>query len=448
MNRQPLSRRSFLGGVASTAFAGLVLPRHVLGGRGYIAPSDRVNVAGVGVGGMGGRNVSHVAPTENIVALCDVDLARGQKAFSLYPGAKTYQDYRRMLEQKDIDAVIIGTPDHTHAVIATAAMDLGKHVYVQKPLTRTIHEARALARKARETGVVTQMGNQGHSSDDARKINEWIWSGAIGAVREVHVWTNRPSPYWTQGNERPTEPEAVPASLDWDLWLGPTPYQAYHQAYHPGKWRGWTDWGTGPLGDMGAHLIDHPYWALKLEYPVAVETVSTPFNKASYPHATMTWYDFAARGDMPPVRLTWYDGGLMPPRPDELPPEMAMDPGGGVIFVGEKGKLMHATYGGKPVLLPLSLGEQVGDPPQMLERAPGNHHEGGHEMNWIRAIKGEGKAVSPIEYGAALTETMLLGLVALWAGEKIYWDAAGMQAINRPDAGQWIAPPYRSGWTL
>ncbi len=445
MNGKGISRRKFIGGVATSAFAATILPRHVLGGPGFMAPSDKLNIAGVGVGGMGKSNVAAVAGTENIVALCDVDHKYAARTFELYPDAKTYKDYREMFDQqKDIEAVIVATPDHTHAVIAMAAMDMGKHVYVQKPLTYSIHEARALANKAKETGVATQMGNQGHSSDDARKINEWIWDGVIGDVSEVHVWTNRP--IWPQGMPRPTETPAPPDTLSWDLFLGPAPYRPYHPSYHPFTWRGWTDWGTGALGDMGAHLIDHPYWALKLEAPTAVETVSTPFNKESYPLATMTWYDFPARGDMPPVKMTWYDGGLMPARPEELDASKKMDPGGGVLIIGSKGKLMHETYGANPMLLPNSLMESNPTPKQVLPRVEGGTR--GHEMNWVRACKGEEKTVSPLEYGGPLTETMLLGLVALWAGQKIEWDSQNMRVTNVPEANQWVSPAYREGWSL
>ncbi len=447
MAQQNITRRSFVSAAAASTFAATVLPRHVLGGVGYTAPSDKLNVAGVGVGGMGRNNVANVA-SENIVALCDVDFDYAAKTFQKYPDAKTYKDYRVMLDQqKDIDAVIIATADHTHAVIATAAMDLGKHVYVQKPLTRSIHEARALAKKARETGVATQMGNQGHSSDDARKVNEWIWNGAIGPVREVHVWTNRPIGYWPQGIERPEGEASIPDTLAWDLWLGPTAYRPYHPAYHPHDWRGWVDWGTGALGDMGAHLIDHPFWALKLQAPTSVETVSTPFNKQSYPHATMSWYDFPAREDMPPVRLTWYDGGMAPSRPVELPEDFKMHPEGGVIYIGEKGKLIHETYGLNPRLLPESLAQETGDPPKMLERVSGGH-QGGHELNWVRAAKGQEKTVCPFEYAGPLTETMLLGLVALWAGEKVEWNSDDMRVTNVAEANQYVSPAYREGWSL
>ena len=513
-----LTRRSFLESAALAAGVTIV-PRHVLGGPGYQAPSDTFNVAGVGVGGMGRSNLMALA-SQNIVALCDVDwsyagprydnlaaqvaeaekrlkelksgaapqgggqsrlspeerLRRAQQQVDNLkalaekaPKAKRYQDYREMLEQqKDIDGVVIATPDHTHAVIAMAAMSLGKHVYVQKPLCWSVEEARALAKKAAETKVATQMGNQGHSGDDGRRAVELIWSGAIGDVREVHIWTNRPLAYWPQGIPRPEPLPAdkaakldwgmkgvmtrlagamagnhpMPQGLAWDLFLGPAPKVEYHPVYHPFNWRGWVDWGVGALGDMGAHLIDHPFWALDLGLPTAIETISTPFNKASYPMATMTHYEFPARGDKPPVKVVWYDGGFMPPRPDELGEEK-LDPGGGVLYIGSKGKLLHDTYGDNPRLLPKSLQESTPTPPQKLPRITTSH-----EMNWVEAAKGKTEASCPFDYAAKLTEVMLLGIVALRAGTKIHYDAANMRITNAPEANQYLRREYRQGWAL
>ena len=353
------------------------------------------------------------------------------------PKQKRYRDYRVMLEQqKDIDAVVVATPDHMHAAIAMAAMDLNKHVYVQKPLTWSVDEARRLARKARQTKVVTQMGNQGHSWDDGRKAVEWVQSGAIGDVTEVHVWTNRPLSYWPQGIPRP-EPRrisadlrwnmngvmarlansmgiySVPEDLEWDLFLGPAPAVEYHPVYHPFNWRGWVDWGCGALGDMGAHLIDHAYWALDLGYPTSVETVSTPWEKACFPMATNTYYEFAARGSKPPVKLTWYDGGMFPPTPPEFAEGEKLNGEGGAIMVGTKGKVIYDTYGLKSRLLPDSLHKSVGDPPKTLPRIATSH-----ETNWSNACKGIGQASTPFEYAAKLTEVMLLGVVALRAGDE------------------------------
>ena len=503
-----ISRRKFMAD--TTLAAGLaIVPRHTLG-RGMIPPSDRLNVACVGVGGQGRTNLVNLA-TQNIVALCDVDWAYAGKALDRLdaditaqyerlsatslatpltplererttvqianmkrlkdehvPRAKRYRDYRDMLDrQKDIDAVVVATPDHLHATIALAAMDLGKHVYVQKPLTWSIAEARALAARARETKLVTQMGNQGHSWDDARTAVEYVWADAIGEVSEVHVWTNRPLGYWPQGIPRPARSAApietlrwngpgidarladamsghyaVPDTLAWDLFLGPAPHVDYHPLYHPFNWRGWVDWGVGAIGDMGAHLMDHSMWALDLGYPSTIETVSTPFNGVCYPHATMTVYQFPARGSRPAVKLTWYDGGLLPPKPIELGSE-ELNKTGGALLVGTKGKLMHETYGKNPRLLPRSLHQSVGTPRRKLERIPDENHE----MNWADAAKGTTAPSSPFEYAAKLTEVMLLGIVALRAGKKIEYDAAAMRVVNDSAANQYFGREPRAGWS-
>ncbi len=456
---KPMPRRDFLKGSAMSAASFMIVPRNVLGGKGYRAPSDTVNVAAIGAGGMGSSNMSRLT-SQNIVALADCDYGSVQKAISrddradlkaAYEKAKWYKDFREMLEnQKDIDAVVIATPDHVHAAAATMAMKMGKHVYVQKPLTYTVHEARTLRKTAKETGVVTQMGNQGHSSDDARRINEWVQAGAIGPVREVHVWTNRP--IWPQGMDRPEGKAKVPKDLAWDIFLGPAPYVEYSPEYHPFAWRGWTDYGVGALGDMGAHLIDHPYWALGLDYPKTVEASSTPWggkddSKVSYPLSTTVHYTFAARGMYPEVHMHWYDGGVMPARPAVLPDEVKLDRGGGVIFVGEKGILMHETYGANPQMYPQSLMEEYADTPQTYERIKGGRDA--HEMNWIRAILGEEKASSPFEYAAPLTETMLLGVVALHSpGETLRYDGEKMAFTNKPEANKHLSREYRDGWVL
>ncbi len=509
-DKQGLPRREFVRS-ASLAAAGLtIVPRHVLG-KGQTPPSDLVNVAGVGIGGMGRSNMTALS-SQNIVALCDVDWGFAGRAYDAIPQqiagiekrlaeaspaptaeqraraqqqidglkqlsqkaskATRYQDYREMLEkQKDIDAVMVATPDHTHAVIASAAMSLGKHVYVQKPLAWSVDECRHLAKKAAETKVQTQMGNQGHSSDDARLVNEYIQSGALGEVREVQIWTNRPLAYWPQGIPRPepskmtanpassqpwnlrfvmdklagamaSAPHAVPDKLAWDLFLGPAPQVDYHPVYHPFNWRGWTDWGVGAIGDMGAHLIDHPFWALDLGYPTTVETQSTPYNKATYPMATTTYYEFPARGALPPVKITWYDGGLLPPKPEDLGEE-EFDKGGGVLYIGSKGKLLHGTYAQNPRLLPAKFAASTPKPPQTFKRITTSH-----EMNWIDAIRGRQEVTCPFSYAAKLTEVMLLGVVALNAGKKIHYDGANMKITNAPDAEQFLRRQYRQGWSL
>jgi len=452
-----MPRRDFLKGSALSAASFMIVPRHVLGGSGYQAPSDTVNVAAIGAGGMGASNMSQLT-SQNIVAIADCDFDRVRNSISrdnrmelrekYNTGAKWYKDFRKMLEeQQDIDAVVVATPDHVHAAAANMAMKMGKHVYVQKPLTYTVHEARTLRKTAEETGVVTQMGNQGHSSDDARQINEWIQAGAIGPVREIHVWTNRP--IWPQGVQRPEAKKAkVPKELDWELFLGPAPYVQYDPIYHPFNWRGWVDWGVGALGDMGAHLIDHPYWALDLDYPETVQASSTPWGgedeKASYPLATQVQYTFPARNMYPEVSMHWYDGGMMPPRPEVLPDDVKLDRTGGVIFVGEKGILMHKTYGSDPQMYPQSLMQEYADTPQKYKRITTSH-----EMNWIEAIQGKAEATSPFSYAAPLTETMLLGVVALHApGETLRYDAEKMEFTNNREVNRYLQRDYRDGWTL
>lgn len=497
------TRRSFMQGAALGAAALMIVPRHVLGGPAHTPPSDLVNVAAIGVGGMGRANLAALS-TQNLVAMCDVDWGYVASRYGQIPAqiqdtakrlkqsqdplegvrlqteienlqrleakankAARYTDFREMLEkQSDIDAVVIGTPDHTHAVMALAAMSLGKHVYVQKPLAWSVEECRRLAQRAIEAKVVTQMGNQGHSSDDARLVNEYIAAGAIGEVTEVHVWTNRPLAYWPQGVPRPNQPlradqplrwdmngimqrmsaamdsYAVPPNLDWDLFLGPAMPVDYHPIYHPFNWRGWVDFGVGAIGDMGAHLIDHPYWALDLGYPTSVETQSTPYNRQSYPMASITYYEFPRKGSRRAIPLTWYDGGLLPPKPEELG-DTELDKGGGVLYIGTKGKLLHDTYGYNPRLLPRALHESTRKPRERYPRIKTSH-----EMNWIEAIRGNAKATSPFEYAARLTEVMLLGVAALNAGKRIEYDAANMRIKNVADSDALLKRQYRKGWEL
>jgi predicted dehydrogenase len=323
-----------------------------------------------------------------------------------------------------------------------------------------------MSKRAKETKVATQMGNQGHSLNDARTAVEYVQAGAIGEVREIHIWTNRPYGFWPQGVPRPeAKTDAnetlgwsgrnvqtrlaecmagnypVPDTLKWDLFLGVSPQTPYHPIYHPFNWRGWVDWGVGAIGDMGAHLIDHSLWALNLGLPTSIETVSTPFNGVSYPLATQTFYEFPARGAMPPVKLTWSDGGLLPPKPEEMGEE-ELSKEGGAILIGSKGKLMHNTYGQKPRLLPQSLHESYGKPAQKLPRIPNE----GHEMNWVDAAKGKTQTSCPFEYAAVLTEVMLLGVVALRAGKKIQYDGANMRVTNVVQANDYLRRQYRQGW--
>lgn len=525
-----VSRRTFLTTAAGAGTAFTIVPRHVLG-RGLQAPSDTVNVAVVGVSGMGSANMRNVM-SQNVVALCDVDrmlldrrlaqfeqqaaggagatqgggggggrrgrqdganpraawqvwetTGKQQQANARFPAddqttslkrfvsqlprTTKYADYREMLsKQKDIDGVIVATPDHMHAVIASAAMDLGKHVYVQKPMAWCVSEARHLAKRAVETKVQAQCGNQRHSNDENRRGVDYITSGAIGDVSEVHVWTNRP--IWPQGVPRP-EPftgdlhkgrinqldllqaamgqayvgAPPPASLDWNLFLGVAPEVPYDPVYHPFNWRGWVDWGQGALGDMGAHLIDFPVWSLDLDLPTSVETTSTPFNDLTFPSATMTHYDFPAKGSRRAVRMTWYDGGFRPPTPPELGEGDGLALSGGILYIGSKGKLL-CNEGEPPRLLPSSLHNQVGAPKEQLERVP---HQA-HEMNWIHAIKGQDTLSSPFSYAAHLHEIMLLGLVSLRARSRIDYDGAAMRVTNNAAANQFLTREYRKPYAL
>ncbi len=468
-----ISRRDFMGGAAA-AMAFAIIPGCVPRRRPvYTPPSEKLNVAGVGIGGMGRRNLLEIAgfelneekeyvpkeqPGENIVALCDVDDEFAAEVYELFPKAKKYRDFRKMLEkQKDIDAVVIATPDHTHAVIAMAAMQLGKHVYVQKPLTHSIYEARMLTKAARKYKVATQMGNQGHSGEGARLICEWIADGAIGQVREVHAWTNRP--IWPQGIDRPKDTPPVPKTLDWDLWLGPAPKRPYHPLYHPRFWRGWWDFGNGALGDMACHVLDPVFWALKLENPTSVEACVSHYSymvegkawgqidevRDSYPRASIVRYEFAASEGRGPLKLTWYDGGLKPARPDELEPGRPLEQSkSNALIIGDKGIIRHGEYGDSPRIIPEAKMKAYKLPPKTIPRI-----EGSHEQNWVEACKGGKAACSNFDYSGPFTEMVLLGNIALrYPGERLEWDSKKMKVTNLPQANEYVHHHYRAGWTL
>lgn len=451
-------RRTFLASAAATTLGFAIVPRHVLGGQGVTAPSDKLNIACVGVGGMGKSNLSRCSE-ERIVALCDVDSCLAEAVFAKYPDAKRYKDYRVMLdEQRDIDALIVATPDHTHAVIAMAAMERKKHVYVQKPLTHSVHEARLLTETARKQGVATQMGNQGHSGEGTRLICEWVSDGAIGEIREAHAWTNRP--IWPSGIEveRPADTPETPADLDWDLWLGPARARPYHPAYHPAKWRAWWDFGTGSLGDMGCHLIDPLFWALKLKYPIGVEAnvskywheflKETPARNEMFPRSTIVRFKFPAREHMPEVDVTWWDGGLMPPRPPALERGRRMgNADGGMLLIGKKGVIMANCYGESPRIVPESKMKRYRRPHRTLERIP----EGadGHEKDWIRACKGGKPACSNFDYSGPLSEMVLMGNLAVrFPDRQLLWNGAAMEVTNDKDANAYVRREYREGWHL
>ncbi len=453
-----MTRRKFIGNVTLTTAAFSIVPRHVLGGQGYIAPSDKLNIAVIGVGGKGRSDMWSVAKTENIVALCDVDDRKMEETLrktrekkdkqdlaDILEKIPKYKDFRVMLDkQKDIDAVTISTPDHTHAVAAAFAMKRGKHVFVQKPLTHSVKEARILNAIAKETGVVTQMGNQGHAQEGIRLIEEWLADDAIGKVEKVDCWTNRP--LWKTGMDRPEEIPSVPRGVDWNLWLGPAEYRPYHPDYMPWSWRAWCDFGTGALGDMGAHIFDIPYGALKLEYPDTVQSSSTKFNGESWPVSEVIHYEFPKRGNLPPVKLSWYDGGVMPPRPEELEPGRKMgDEDGGVMFYGTKGKIMCGCYGSSPRLIPETRMKEYKQPPKTIPRSPGIHEE------WVEAIKGKGTANSNFGYSSKLVETMMLGNIAIRMEEKntvLKWDGEKGEITNVPEANEFLMRKYAKGWSL
>jgi predicted dehydrogenase len=442
-------RRSFIR-TSSMALAGFtIVPSHVVSGLGHTGPSDRLNVAAVGIAGIGRVTLENIAKTENIVALCDVDWNEGaERVFAIYPKAKRFKDYRKMLDSRvKIDAVVVSTPDHTHAVISMEAIRRGKHVYTEKPLTRTIYEARILTEAASEYNVATQMGNQGQAGSSHRRLREIILDGAIGPVHEVHVWTDRPNrglsdTYWPQGVARPADTPPVPKSLDWDLFTGPAPMRPYHRSYHPFRWRGWWDFGTGALGDIGCHSFDPVFRALKLKYPTNVQAVSTLVNDETYPLGSMVTYQFDAREEMPPLVLYWYDGGLKPPRLQGIDDGLQLGPSG-VLYVGSEGKILGSR------IVPESLRNSYQPPEPYIPDSPGHYEE------WIRACKGGEPAGSNFEWAGPLTETVLLGNVALRPElrEKLSYttlafDPVKMSFPGMPEADRFLHYEYRDGWSL
>ncbi|MCS7273559.1 MAG: Gfo/Idh/MocA family oxidoreductase [Fimbriimonadales bacterium] len=426
-----ISRREFLRQSAS-AGAGLLLLKSW--GKGQ-SPNDKLNIAVIGVGGRGWDNLQAVAKTENIVALCDVDLNMLARAAREFPNARLWVDYRRMFDrQKDIDAVVISTPDHTHALPTMLALLHGKHVYCEKPLVHSPWEARQVREAARKAKVATQMGNQHHASEPLRMAVEVLRSGAIGTVREVHAWSDRP--IWPQGIARPTGEKPVPPHLFWDAWLGPAPYRPYHDGYHPFNWRGWWDFGTGALGDMGCHIIDPAYWALDLGLPTSVEMEGEPRMPESGPKSSRAIFEFPARGNRPPVKLYWYDGGLKPD--PALIGEKSLAPNG-IICIGDKGAL-YFIHPYQYRLYPKERFEGFTLKERTLPVSPGHHEE------WLRACKTGSPTYSNFEYATMLTEAVLLGNAAFRAGEKIYWDAKEGRVTNTRKADEYIRRPYRKGW--
>ena len=452
-DRDGSSRRQF------AAVAAMVVPRHVLGGAGHVAPSDTLRIAGIGVGGMGRRYLQG-CEGERIVALCDVDHDFAAKVFRKYPQASVYQDWRRLMDrEKDFDAVIVATPDHHHALITLAALKRGKAVYCAKPLTHTIHEARQVGDAARKAGVATQTSVQSAASEEACSTAELLMSGVLGGITEVHVWCDHP--LYPAGQVRPLTSPGVPKKMDWDLWLGPAPYRPFSRASHPGIWRSWWDFGTGTVGDMMSHALHVFYRALRLGAPVSVQgsrskmhgglfemdaegketlppLISTPECES---YASVLAWDFAARDGMPGLRLHWYDGGMKPFRPEEMPRGRQL-PSSGVLYRGEKGKLLTAYSGGRPLLLPAAGFKDFEMPAKTLTRTSGHYAE------WTNAAKGQGATSCGFDLGSQMAEVALLGTMAARSARYLEWDSAGGVVTNDAEANGWVNPPYRKGWEL
>ena len=461
-----LSRREFLvrGGVATAV---MIVPCHVLGGAGQVAPSEKLTLAGIGVGGQGLQDMVEFQrlPQVQVVAVCDVNREGGgylswnwsqgresqqcgreparrlmdanyakEQRSGMYRACKAYSDYRELLEKEDVDAVMIATPDHTHAVITMAALKRGKHVYCEKPLTYSVFEARQVAEAARRAKVATQCGNQGQASEGSRLVREMLAAGAIGPVREVQVWYPARFWSWPACEGRPPETPPVPAGFDWDLWLGPAPYRPYHPAYHPWTWRNWLDFGTGLLGDLGLHKLSTVFKALNLGHPISVEASATKLNPETYPLGEIVRFGFPARGEMPPLTITWYDGGLKPARPPELDGDDVL---GDMIYIGDKGKIMGER------LIPDSRMESYTRPPKTLPRSPGHYQE------WVSACRGGPAAGSNfVDHAGLVTEVCLLGNIAVRAQKKLLWDGPGLRFTNDQAANRLLHREYRQGWSL
>jgi predicted dehydrogenase len=464
------TRRDFLRGASLATTGFFIVPRHVLG-RGFIPPSDRLTVAGIGAGGKGGDDLRNFfgSGKVDVAYLCDVDDRQAANSIKAYPKAKYYKDFREMLdkEHKHFDAVSVSTPDNIHAVAALAAMQLNKHVYVQKPMTHDIYEARTLTEAAKRYKVVAQMGNQGSSGDGVRLMQEWYNAGLIGDATAIHVWTNRP--VWPQGGLKPVGSEDVPKELDWDLWQGPAAATDYHKSYLPFNWRGWWAWGTGALGDMGCHLIDPAFRTVGLGYPSEVEcsmasTYQVMWNPLEHPDScpvsSSVKMKFPGKPGKPDVTLYWMDGGIQPERPEELGPDERMgNDDGGAIITGTKGKIMCSCYGANPTLLPTARMPEAAKIPQTLARVPE-----GHYVQWVNACiagYGQKELSSPFDYAGPLTETILMGNLALrsynirgangkgYPGrKKLLWDAVNMKITNFDEANQFVKREYRAGYKL
>lgn len=450
MSKTDSTRRGFLR-TGGRAAVGLTILQS--GSARTYAANEKLNLASIGAGGRAAGDI-HELSSENFVALCDVDWKRAGATFRRLPKAKQYRDYRVMLEEmsKEIDGVVVATPDHLHFHASMAAIQQGKPVYCEKPLTHTVEQARLLTLAARKAGVATQMGNQRQAADYTRVVQEYVMDGAIGQIREAHSWTDRPSrglfgEYWPQGVDRPSDKPAVPENLSWDLWLGPSPDRPYHSAYLPSKWRGWWDFGTGALGDIACHYFDPIFRALKLGAPSTVEASSTRVNKETYPVGSMITYEFPARDRMDPVKLVWYDGGLRPSRPEQVP-EGAVMGTNGILLIGDKGVLLSGWDDGWH-LYPEKRAKEYGAPPKKLARSSGHHQE------WIDACKGGSKPGSNFDWAGPMTETVLLGTVALRSQlredltqRKLKWDGEQMRFTNHEKANEFLRREYRKGWEV
>lgn len=438
--KKQYTRRQFVGTSAATAFAFNFFPSRVFGA------NDRIHLAGIGVGGKGRGEINDSAKAgANIVALCDVDDVRAAETFKKFPKAKRYKDFRVMLEnQKDIDAVTVSTPDHTHAVAAVMAMKMGKHCYCQKPLTHSVYEARVMTEVAKEYGVVTQMGNQAHAGEPIRRAVELVQAGIIGDVTEAHMWTNRP--VWPQGVNRPTGDHKVPDTLDWDLFLGPAPWRPYHPDYAPFKWRGYWDFGTGALGDMACHIMDMAYWSLGLGAPDSVEATQEGMTQESAPTASIVTYQFPKRGKKPPVKFVWYDGKKNGEQ--HFPPAEVVDGEDirkyGTVLVGSKGKMYFNRGNTNWLIKANGVMANITDIPKTIPRVPNE------DVEWLDAIKNNNpdQPLSNFKRSGPFSEVVLLGNVAIRSGKKIEWDSKNLRVTNVPEANAYIKRDYRDGWGL
>jgi predicted dehydrogenase len=499
-----LSRRKFIRNAGGAVAAFTIVPRYVLGGAERLPPSEKINVAFIGVGSQGLRVMLNFLGQPDVqgVAVCDPNKASGdhpqssrnefcnavrrllgtesgwewlspnepiqlthsrtatggmagrepcqkivngyygaQKRSGEYRGCNAYVDFRELLEkEKDLDAVVVCTTDHWHALVSVTAMRKRKHVFCQKPMTRTVYEARRMAEVARETGVATQVAVGIQASESTRLLCEWVWDGAIGPVREVINWSSRP--FWWQGLDRPKEIQPVPEGLDWDLWLGPAPQRPFHHIYLPFVWRGWYDFGGGALGDMGCYSFDTIFRVLKLEAPTSVEASSSERYAETFPQASMIHFDFPARGDMPPVKLTWYDGGLKPPRPEQLPADEQLREEG-LMFIGDRGTILCGFNGRDPRIVPAAKMSEYKQPPKTLARSPGNDRE------WLDACKGSKTTPGAnFQFSSVVTESLLLGNVAVRTGQRLVWNRPNLKVTDPAAAQQYIRPEYRGDWTL